>query len=543
MLTRAAAFALALLPASALAVFPPYYPDEELVNFPIIVVARWDRGPVEDRGLVEGDVRKRTEMHLTLDVTRVIKGDLAPGKHTILMTTLLTWRRDGSGLETRFSSWVPADVGNIAEDNLWLLSRQRSCRQADPAEYPCWNSLRCAQPLILEPYFQALNRGTFSAEVPALLAAKDPALVLRTLAYLAGGVLPDRSPEQSPRWKKRSHKPLAVHADAVEKLLGRAEAEVRRAAARVYAQLAGREAVPRTRLLLGDPDPVVRVIAVDVLAEHRDDVSLEAICRTVQDIERSFLGCRILSAALKDIPGFHAVCAAASQTGQAEPALPVATLPEAAAFEAARIGRAYRTCDFVERLAARRDERLVPALIALLQNESLARQAQAALTNVTGYTFPLDAQKSQRAWEQARKIAHPGERREFLAKALPYDPEPLAAKLVAAEGSHAIVVANRSKAPIALAKAPSCIDFRGDRGMASGTRNWQNLGDAFVELAPGTSTQVSVFLPDVFVRSTPQSRKIIINYGRNGNEAGVNAWIGDLAVAIEQVSADASQAK
>jgi len=534
LLTCAAALVAALLPVSALAVFPPYYPDEELVNFPVIVVARWDRGVVSNQSVMEGDHTRRSELHLSLDVTRVIKGNIEPGKHTVIMTTQLTWGRDGRGLETRFSAWVPPDVDNIATDNLWMLSRQRSCRKDDPTEYLCWKSLRAVQPLALEPYFQALNRGTFNAEAPALLAANNRALAIRTLAYIAGGVLPSRSATLTQQWKKRSHKPLAVHADAVAKLLTRPEADIRRAAALVYAQLAAREAVPRTRLLLHDPDPVVRLVAADVLAEHRDDVSLDAIAHTVQDTERTLLGCRIVRAAFDRVPGLHTVQIATSGAGGTGSSLAAGALPEAAGIEATRIALAYRTCDLVARLAAWGNDRLVPALIALLQNETLARKAQAALKEVTGYTFPLDAPKCQNAWAQAIKIAHPAERRAFLAKALPYDPEPLAARLVAADGAHTIVVTNTSKAPVALATSPSCIDFRGDSGVANGIAIGQDAEGTFVDLAPGEATRVPIRPPDIFARSAPASRKMVLHYTRNGAELGLSAWIGDLAVAIGQ---------
>jgi hypothetical protein len=482
--------ALALLAGLWPAAIPPrFMPDEEMARQPIVVVARWDKAPLRGHSLVEGNVLKKLEGHTDLIVERVVKGDLKPGRHKLLLGAFIGWAKEGGPVFSHTSTEMVGDADDVTKPNLWFLAPKRSWDEADLHVYLALENYRAVQPLPLENYFRALGGDNYRTEVPKLLASRDPIVLDRTLAFLTGGVLPwPYGPGEFGEflgWKAR-WKPLVEHAPAVESLLGRKEPRVRRAAAAVYADLAGPAAIPRMRQLLRDEDAELRGIASGVLIRHQDRASYEGIGRAVSGLKDPGLGCQLT--------------ALIQQAG---------------------------------------DAALVPAAIEFLQNDGFharlgddfsipAFKAQAALKALTGHDFPFDVVASRQAWEGAKAL-EPQKRREHLTRVLPYDPRPLTARLEKTGSGLAVVLTNRSDRALWLARVPDELGVTWTNGIGSGSLPDGDIKgkESFLQLAPGGSVRVPL---DEKRLAGDLVTRVVVRYLHNGNQYGVNAWIGSVEV-------------
>src|SRR5262249_6861054 len=111
-------------PQSGLAIAPRFVPDRELAENPIIVVAKWNGAPRKDNSRVENGILKEYEVATEIEVNRVIKGDIALGKVTILVGFAIGWSADDPLVTSYTSTEVRGDA-NATEDNLWFLSKKR----------------------------------------------------------------------------------------------------------------------------------------------------------------------------------------------------------------------------------------------------------------------------------------------------------------------------------------------------------------------------------------------------------------------------------
>src|ERR1043166_4916966 len=87
----------------AYALIPPYVSDPELAQKPIIVVAHWEKGtfdirPISPKTPQDNQLGPINIVRCKLVIERVIKGDITPGRHTLMLTGCATWRQDGHGL-------------------------------------------------------------------------------------------------------------------------------------------------------------------------------------------------------------------------------------------------------------------------------------------------------------------------------------------------------------------------------------------------------------------------------------------------------------
>lgn len=488
---------VAFAPLAAQAIPPNFVSDEDLANYPIIVAGKWNKVALRDHSRTEDDARvgkvlKDTEVHTELVVERVIKGDIKPGTHKILLGFRIGWAgKDGGPVMSFMSTEMMGDVKEVTETNLWFLVPKRSWDKTDPKTYLALETYRGVQPVALEKYFLALTSVHAKAQVTKLLITEEPVVIERVLTYLSGGTLPwPYEPDRfDPHRKVKQRKePMPVYAPDIEKLLDRKPAEVRRLAAAVYADLAGESAIPRMRQLLGDSDATVRAIAVGHLLRRDDPAPGEAICRAVRGIQEGGMACKL-----------------------------------------------------VELLRRWKDPHAVVALIEFLQNDDFAYQigddlgvpalkAQAALKERTGYDFPTDVEAARIAWEDARAISNAEKRVQHLALKLPYDSTPLTGKLVKDAMGEALILTNRSKQSVAVAKRPG-IEYRWTNGVGGGASDGRPENkDAFTTLAPGDSMRV-----DVNSQWTDRSRlkSLMVYFLSNGNRVGFNAWIGKVVLQFD----------
>ncbi len=208
----------------------------------------------------------------------------------------------------------------------------------------------------------------------------------------------------------------------------------------------------------------------------------------------------------------------------------------------------------IRALGSWKNSRVVLALIGYLQNDRFggsvgaelhlpALVAQAALKEVTGHWFPLDVRASQAIWARAEAIADARQREEYLTRSLPAEPCPLSARLIREGDGCQIVVTNRSRDRVIVARTPESFDTSYSLSTADGSFKSGSLSgghfksvtgrDSFIELVPGESTRFPVTVEGGFVAAEPGSRELRVMYSRNGHEFGLNAWIGTLPVAIE----------
>jgi len=345
------------------------------------------------------------------------------------------------------------------------------------------------------------NRFNPDREVSKLLTFKEPLVLVHSLKYVAGGVWPWPYDSLSPlRRKEPIRDPFVWQADAVERLLEHDDVEVRRKTAAVFGHLAGENAVPRMRQLLDDEDEEMRAIAIGVLARHHDSESKDIIEHTVAGIKDGFVACKV-----------------------------------------------------IEALREWGDDGIVPALIRFLQNDEYAGnsgkdvcipalRAQTALKQLVGHVFPLDVATSLKIWEQAKAIEDPECREDYLQSILPSDRVVLVAKASTDNGRVFVTVTNRSQHSIILAKEPTWIDWRSETDGAGCFFNSGAFqvtgGDSFVVLAVGEAVCFDAAISRTFLLefliSDLDKAKGVLFYTRNGNEFGINAWIGLVDVTFAQ---------
>jgi hypothetical protein len=377
---------------------------------------------------------------------------------------------------------------------LWFFEPGRGTGGENFLDLPA-TTLRGVQPLELEPYFRALLSSPPAREVVKLLNAKEPLIVLRALEYISGGALPwpyeprhFKEPGVGP--KTRPRKPMRALAPLVHKLLQSDNAMVRRAAAAVFAEMAGARSVAEMRRLLADQQPHLRAIAIGTLARHNDLGSSEAICRAAPHIIRAQDG--LLS------------------------------------------------CQVIEALRAWKNEQIVPALIAFLQDDSWGGRlgddirvptlkAEQALEDITGYMFPQDISASRKAWQEARKLRDPRRRKAVLLRMLGEHRQPVAAQVTRDRGKVMIVLTNRSRRTVTVSRLPASIELRTDSGTNSADYDKPTGKASFITLPPGGSTRFDPAIDSKAIEEVdPRTAQVILLYLRNGNQWAAQGWIGSI---------------
>jgi len=514
--------AVLLLWSSALAMAPSYKTDSELTQNPVIVIATWDKAEMRPHTRVRGNTMEEYEVFTELNVHRVIKGDIKPGKHTILMGWGIGWREDGTGLATYMSTDIPGDANNVCDPSIWFLDRKRSWDEADKTLYYHVPHYRAIQPAFLEEYFAAIGSRDPEKAVPKLLSSDNHEVLTRVLRYLCGDVLPwpcghgFASMYLNP--PKRENV-LRNETGAVKGLIGRDVGEVRVTAASVYAFLAGKEGIGYLRSLLKDADPEVRAVAMGTLALQRDEASIEAIGAAAQGVRDAWLGCQVIDA-----------------------------------------------------VAKWGDARLVLTLIPFLEVDSLAYssgdelgipavKARKALYKLTSHWFPYDAAAASQVWKKAAAVADPDKRKALLDRLLPEKECPVIAQLVGSpryepakppdgpatkmsaattlpynesttqpkDAMATVRLRNASNRTVTLGRLPSSVGqewARGSSWRSTHCRRGMLAKEDFVDLRPGETTEVTVTLDDSFLLAEPNDRKLALIYKRNGRALGLKAWIG-----------------
>ena len=457
--------AVLLLWSSALAMGPAYKTDSELTQYPVIVIAAWDKAEMRPHTLVRGDV---------------------------------------------------------CEPGIWFLDRKRSWDDADKTLYYHVPHYRAIQPAFLEKYFAALGSSDPENAVPKLLSSDNHEVLTRVLRYLCGDVLPwpfgDGFASMYLNPPKRGNV-LRSEAGAVKGLVGRDVGEVRFTAASVYAFLAGKDGVGFLRSLLKDADPNVRAVAMGTLALQRDGASIGAIAAAAQGVEDGWLGCQVIDAMahwgdaglIPALIPFLEIDSFAYQYGD-ELGIPAVQARKALykltghwfPYDAAAAQQVWKEAAAVADLGKRK------ALLDRLLPEK---------------ECPLIAQLvGNPRYEPAKPPDGPATRMSTAAT-LPCTESTTKPKDVMAT----VRLRNASNRTVTIGALPSSVTQEWPSGSASRStcpRPGAPAKEDFVDLRPGETTEVAVTLDDSFMLADPNDRKLALIYERNGRALGLKAWIG-----------------
>ena len=393
----------------------------------------------------------------------------------------------------RSGASVTGDVDNITKPNLWFLYRGKSWDKKDKTTYLAISYYRSIQPGALEPYFAALVSPDPQQNVLKLMASPDPTLVDRVLTYpfltrdkqmrLDFPVTPwffSDDPGVKPPLKEGMNPADWVNATRAV-IESKDTDDARWHAATTLASLQGAECVPAMRQLLADKNPKVRAAAAIELLRFKDTDSIDRIVQVVSGIQDRDLSMN----AIGWISGWD-------------------------------------------------DIRLVPALIAFLQNDGngnflvdvLATQANETLEKLTGHWFPYDVQTSQAAWKQAAQLDDAEKRKQLLENLLPADRSPLKAEIIGDGGLTVICkVSNQSPRDVTITKFPSNL---GSAWLLNAPPFVPKGGRDFITLKPGASTQFKIKLDQYILQPDVEPPGFSMDYLRTGRQWGEKAWVGEV---------------
>jgi hypothetical protein len=473
--------------------------DADLAKRPVIVVASWSGKPGD---FIDEYRLKRRDPRSTLFIERVVAGSAPLGPLQVKFAYGLTIGGDGSIGGSDGSMW--SDVEDGRAPALWFLSLETNKTKKGVVTDGIVDHVRCVQPLVLEPWFEALRAEDRDAAVGALLVpTAAPEVVEKALMYVAGerpwpladersvGSLsspPDYRPEDEfPKCPKLLPR--------VEALLADARAPRRPLAAAVCALLVEEKDRPKIRAMLQDVDVSVRDVTIAFLATWKDEKALPELAAAARGVHDPKLG-----------------------------------------YEAA------------DRLAKWDDVRTVPALIQYLESDGCAGLrgddwfmpalcAKRALRKLVGAAFPTDVDASAAAWMQAAE-AEPTAREAMLRELLGDVDAALSARLEKDKQSKTgwnLAVTNRSAGEVRLPRKPQGVAYvRGaGRGQCRQPESGTEGAEAFARLGAGETHRFEFEPPKLlFPLQVPPDARLTLAYLRTGREFGLHAWIGLLNVEV-----------
>lgn len=360
---------LALVSAISMAIFPPEVSDRDLSQSPVIVIGYWPKAKVKWRGNVKGNVCYDVESTTKLKITKVIRGRLSTGTHTLMLKDWISWDKDGSMLNSASSSEMIGDVDDVSKPNIWFLTVSRSWNKSDKTEYFHAYSYRCVQPRTLLGFYQTLANPDRESAIASYLLSSNPLVVERSLNFVSDGQSAwpdypdtDRDEYQFARnhYDRRKLRRITQQLPTLLQMVQNPKHRCRPKAVALYAEMTGTSSKPELQKALQDQDPNVRSTAAAWLIRFGaiDDYgNLRRALRGFTDYE---LGIELIFAMQK--------------SGLME---------------------------------------YVPILIDYLQPIltpqpdhrdwiGLAQQSRKSLKVMTDYTFPLDSALASRAWNQAK---------------------------------------------------------------------------------------------------------------------------------------------
>lgn len=496
--------------SNSLAMGPGYLTDAELVKYPVIFIAQWEKAPfVAHRDPNDASVA-RIEAYTRLRVLEVIRGDVKPGEVELKIGWGISWNKEGKEVYSGTTTYLPGDVENVTAPAIWFCQRERSWDETRKDEYLTVRHYREVQPIGLRVFYETLMRPDGDKAILELLSMEHTDQSRRVLKHLSGGVFPWPY-EPDSFYNKPKKRGLVLHdaADRVWKFIEENPGKPRPYSVAVYAELRGKDCVGQVRTLLTDDDPLVRGVAVGILAKNRDSESAVKLAAEVVDLKESWLACQI-----------------------------------------------------IKELGTWDDDSAVAALFGFLRNDSFSYQsgnefgipallAKKMLLERTGHEFPFDIEVSQKAWSEARKATTKEERRKVLTELAPNGACPIRAvafgypsqtlreelnqrisKLHSNELAIDVRITNVSSKAVAILKYPSMVSEQSSfsNNAYGGGYFTTDQKREYITLEPNASQVIQARISTNTLSEVRSKGELTFDYLNNGSNQGVQAWIGQVKV-------------
>jgi hypothetical protein len=419
------AFVAVLTAALAEGITPRTYTDDELAQFPQVVVAYWPGGPAKPQ---VGNADKGSEQ--TIVVTQVLGGTIRRGRVRVMCGNWIDW--SGKRDQGFFDGAPLPPVHNFHRLNVWFLKGGKG------GQPYLLESIYCVQPLNLVPLYRALRPADRNERVGSCLESRDPEVVSRALTFVDGDKDPWPLENGLSRLESTEEgKPLAGQMGRVRDVaLGRLSG-CRAEAAAVYAKGMQGSSVGVLRRLLDDRDPQVQAVAAAWLVRLDDTREVSKIAAVLGKIEDSGVAC---------------------QTAQAA-------------------GRSRDTA-YVPALIQLLDNHMLWFMLGTDLHVP-SSDAQKALRSLTGVVFPFDVAASDNAWRAVEGLDL-ASRAEKLKAILGDWDEPLVATYLLLPGKAKfykgmdgrmlqVTVRNRTDHPVVVENRPASFDCSVDNGEFGGS--------------------------------------------------------------------------
>jgi hypothetical protein len=504
--------------AGAVGMAPPYLTDAQLAKYPVIVIAKWEKAPFTPHFKENDSNIAMREIYTRLRILEVIRGDVKPGEVDLMTGWGIGWNKEGKELRTHTSSDLPGDLDDVTQPAIWFLQRKRSWDKTRKDEYLSISNYRAVQPIELKDFYVAMTSKDSEKLVPTLLSMERTFISQRVLRHLCGGIPPwpfDQGAHGNfySRPKERG-KVYREEAEQIWEFVKANPGKPRPISVAAYAELVGKECVNNMRALLDDGDPQVRLVAIGVLAKHRDRDSIGRFAN-----------------------------AASGLTGR------------------------WESCLVLEELSTWDEAGLVPTFIRFLQNDEWAYQgeggyqdlispmvlAKRTLHSRTGHAFPFDVELAENAWEEANKLENKAERLRLLETLAPEGKAPIIATAVGLpsqergeylwkgierleEGERVILVRlrNHSSQPVTILRQPSAV-FETWEGGSGGYRTdevTKGGKQEFVTIKPNDIGRLAVRVSKAFLEAPIEKRRLVLSYLASKNVAGTGTFAGEIEVVI-----------
>ena len=482
---------LLLMIGPLLAIAPKRYSDEELADFPIMVVAQWEKAAFRSHAQKRKDengetVVERWEFYTKLKIIRIIKGDgVALGEHDLKGGFGIAWNEDGKGLQSGTSTEVLGDVDDVTVPRIWFLKRARSWDAKDQTEYLSISNYRAIQDLKLESFFRAVGSENPAETVIEFLDSDHREVVLSALRLLCGG----REPwalgllrSEPARFYDLQLKG-AVLKDAVEKIRGlitkSSHEDLEPNFIAAYAELADKVDWEFVKTFLSSENIDSRVVATCLLIRGKQGFNPD-------EIELKGGGTNLILRMIKEIKKSNELRLAPLLIGQLENGT----------------SAGYRGSDH-----------FIPAL-----------KAKSALMQLTGCVFPFDVALSRQAWEAARLEKRFG-RIQMVSKLAPAVEMPFRAEVRGTAKSPQLRLTNTSSIPTMIPSQPSMLS-QSAPGISAVGHPGTAGGPKYQVIAPDGFLDFPIEIKDRLLLFPADQRSIKMEFLNNGGEAGPRAWIG-----------------
>lgn len=502
--------------AGAMAIAPPFLTDAQLSKFPVIVIAKWEKTPITQHFKENDSNIAMREIYTRLRILEVIRGDVKPGEVEIMMGWGIGWNNEGKELRTYTSSDLPGDLDDVTQPAIWFLQRQRSWDETRKEEYLSVSNYRAVQPIELKDFYVAMTREDADRIVPTLLSMERTFISRRVLIHLCGGIPPwpydvgtHGSFYRRPRERGKVYR---EEAGRIWEFVKANPGKPRPISVAAYAELGGKECIENMRALLDDGDPDVRLVAIGVLAKHRDRDSMGRFAK-----------------------------AASVHTGR------------------------LASCLVLEELSTWDEAGLVPTFIRFLQNDDWAYQgeggyqdlispmilARRALLSRTGHKFGFDVELAEKAWEEASRFSEPIERLRLLEKLAPEAKAPIVATAVGSPSKELgaylwkgidrvsadervikVRLCNHSSQPVTILKQPSEVSEIWESGSDGYRTDVDGSKRECVTIKPNEIGRLEVCVSTKFLDAAVEKRRLVLSYLPEEGDSAEKAFVGKIRVMV-----------